>query len=302
MESILRGIVSSTQHKESLKNQLLQRFLASMNRNEVSAVDCTGLFKLYMEWILVSEKPELNKIGHIELVKLAEIKRENFRDFISPNLIIDIFGNSMNSNKAEIAPLIGDIINILKSDGDSENDDGLIRSVTNVAKVHLVHFLRDQGIHLEVAASIGKLYNIQSAAMLPAQPEWQKVTSLVVKLLSGYRCQDSHPVTNVVSIAFVEKADLVSDILSRIWGQSLETRECIEEGLRLFYDIISSSDSYSRPSCALMSFIDKVPSAMMEKALETIIDEKSVTTNYEEGRTVVGLLVNTTLALFFSYR
>ena len=106
------------------------------------------------------------------------------------------------------------------------------------------------------------------------------------------RCKNPHPVTNVVSTSFVEKADLVSDILSRIWGQSLETRACIQESLRLFYVIISTSDSDSRPSCALMSFIDKVPSNMMEKAMETIIDDSNHThIQTEEGRTVVGLLV-----------
>ena len=88
--------------------------------------------------------------------------------------------------------------------------------------------------------------------------------------------------------SFVEKADLVSEILCRIWGQSLEpARECIQESLRLFYVIISSSDSDSRPSCALMSFLDKVPSNMMEKAMESIISETSIQS--EEGQTVVGL-------------
>ena len=118
------------------------------------------------------------------------------------------------------------------------------------------------------------------------------MTSQVVTLLAGYRCKNPHPVTNVVSTNFVEKSDLVSDILSRIWGQSLETRACIQESLRLFYVIISTSDSDSRPSCALMSFIDKVPSNMMEKAMETIIDDSNHThIQTEEGRTVFGLLV-----------
>ena len=150
------------------------------------------------------------------------------------------------------------------------------------------------GIHLDVAASIGKLYSSQPATLLPGSPsDWQKMTSQVVTLLAGYRCKNPHPVTNVVSTNFVEKADLVSDILSRIWGQSLETRACIQESLRLFYVIISTSDSDSRPSCALMSFIDKVPSNMMEKAMETIIDDSNHThIHSEEGRTVFGLLVS----------
>ena len=152
-----------------------------------------------------------------------------------------------------------------------------------------------------MAASIGKLYSSQPATLLPAAPsEWQKMTSLVVKLLAGYRCKNPHPVTNVVSTSFVEKADLVSDILSQIWGQSLETRACIQESLRLFYVIISTSDSDSRPSCALMSFIDKVPSNMMEKAMETIIDDSNHNQIHtEEGRTVVGLLVRIFIGIHY---
>ena len=117
----------------------------------------------------------------------------------------------------------------------------------------------------------------------------QKATNIF--FFDNFRCQDPNPTTGVVSTSFVEKADAVSEILPKIWGQSLESRDCIQEGLRLFYLIISSSsDTYSRPSCALMSFIDKVPSAMMEKAMETIIDPKeSIST--DEGQTVTGLQV-----------
>ena len=287
MESILRGIVSS-EHPEKLKNTLLQRCLASLNHQELSASDCFGLLKLFIEWILTSEKAEWRRKGHEQLVILAKARNDLFRDFITPNQIIDIFGNSINNNKAEIAPLIGEILNLLRFD--CQLEDGQFRSITNVTKAHLVHFLKDQGIHLEVAASIGQLYNTQSQNLLPAQTEWQKVSSLVVKLLANYKCRDPNPVTGVVSTSFVEKADLVSDILAKIWGQSLEAKECMQESLRLFYVIISSSDSDCRPSCALMSFVDKVPSNMMEKAMETIIDEKSSIHN-EEGQTVVGLQV-----------
>ena len=121
---------------------------------------------------------------------------------------------------------------------------------------------------------------------------------MIVNLLSGYRCQDPNPVTGVVSTTFVEEADAVSEILPKIWGQSLESRECIQEGLKFFYGVISSSsDTYSRPSCALMSFIDKVPSAMMEKAMNTIIDPKENLSS-DEGQTVTGLQVGQYNRLF----
>ena len=77
----------------------------------------------------------------------------------------------------------GEILECLDQDDDSLS----VRSVTNVAKSHLVILLKDQGIHLDVAASIGKLYSTtKSTNLLPGQPDWLKTTSLVVNLLSGY--------------------------------------------------------------------------------------------------------------------
>ena len=283
METLFRGILMSS-HPENLKSTLLQKGFESLKTQEINLHEANLLFRLFIEWILKSEKPSLQKSGHVQLVQLAQDYPDYFQDFVTPNVIIEVF--QPQENKAEVAVLIGEIIDLLQSSNKNEEH---LRTITNVAKVHLVHFLKDQGIHLDVAASIGKLYATHYS-LLPNQTDWQKVTCTVVKLLANYRCKKSHPVTNVVSTNFVEKADLVSEILSKIWGQSLESRECIEESLRLFYVIISSSDSDSRPSCALMSFIDKVPSNMMEKALETIIDQKSGIHN-EEGQTVVGLQV-----------
>ena len=283
METLFRGIVMSS-HPENLKSTLLQKGFESLKTQEITQTDANLLFKLFIEWILKTEKASLQKYGHVQLVQLAKDYPDYFQEFITPNVIIEVF--QPQENKAEVAVLIGEIVELLQQNHKNEEH---LRTIVNVAKVHLVHFLKDQGIHLDVAASIGKLYSTHYS-LLPNQTDWQKVTCTVVKLLANYRCKKSHPVTNVVSTNFVEKADLVSEILSKIWGQGLESRECIEESLRLFYVIISSSDSDSRPSCALMSFIDKVPSNMMEKALETIIDQKS-TINNEEGQTVVGLQV-----------
>ena len=74
MESILRGIVSSTQHPDSLKNLLLQKYFSTMNHHDIQSSECVGLLKLYMEWILTSEKPELRKHGHEQLVLLAKAR------------------------------------------------------------------------------------------------------------------------------------------------------------------------------------------------------------------------------------
>ena len=146
MESILRGILSSS-HPEKLKSMMLAKYLNTMDEQiyEISASDCFGLFKLFIGWILTSENSELRKHGHENLVKLAKAKPENFREFISPHQIIEIFSNTnLSTNKSEIAPLIGEILDLLRFDEDFNNADHL-RGITNVAKAHLIHFLKDQG-------------------------------------------------------------------------------------------------------------------------------------------------------------
>ena len=127
MESILRGIVNSD-HPQTLKNQLLLRFFTGLNREGINHGECVDLFKLFIEWILVSERPDLRKIGHEQLVELAKLNKETFREFLKPPVIIGFFNNSVNTNKVEIAPLIGEILDILKSDSDEVNEeDGTLR-------------------------------------------------------------------------------------------------------------------------------------------------------------------------------
>ena len=58
-------------------------------------------------------------------MQLANLKKETFRDFLKPPVIIGFFNNSVNTNKVEIAPLIGEILDILKSD--VHEDDELLR-------------------------------------------------------------------------------------------------------------------------------------------------------------------------------
>lgn len=77
-----------------------------MNHSEMENSDCVGLFKIYFEWILTSEKSELIRLGHEQLVKLAKAKSDVFRDFISPNQIIDLFSNSLNANKVLFANIV----------------------------------------------------------------------------------------------------------------------------------------------------------------------------------------------------
>jgi hypothetical protein len=290
---ILRGIVSSI-HPDLLKATLLGRYFSSMDRSAVK--DCNDLFKLFIEWILDSEdKPELIRHGHEQLVELAKANAAVFRDFVNPNFIIDIFSNSMHSNKAEVAPLIGEILDLLRAEAaaSGEENTAQVRSVTNVAKAHLVHFLRLYGVHLDVASSIGKLYSSQPPTLLPSSPDWSKMASTVIQLLSNYKCEDGNSETGLVSASFVEKADNVSEILRLIWGQSqtAESLFCINETLAQFYNYISSSnDKFSKPSCALLSYVDKVPSAMMEQALQSLMDPRGGTMP-DEGRIVTCITV-----------
>ena len=122
MESILRGIINSD-HPQTLKNQLLLRFFAGLNRSDIHHNECIELFKLFIEWILVSENLNLRKLGHEQLVELANSNKETFRDFLKPPVIIGFFNHSVNTNKVEIAPLIGEILDILKSQNEEENED-----------------------------------------------------------------------------------------------------------------------------------------------------------------------------------
>ena len=291
MESVLRGLVASTDHPDQLKNQFLDRVLSGLKRGEQSRDEATALFRVFLEWILVnSEKPELNLVrrGHEQFVLLANANPDVFRDYVSANLVIDIFNNNQFSNKAEIAPLIGEILSCLEQ----ENDDShTVRSITNVAKTSLAHLLRDQGVHLDVASSIGLVYTA-NPALLPSPNDWMKTTSKVVNLLSTYRCANPNPETGVVSPEFVERVDNVSQILQLIWGQSTEHQN-IQACLREFYCLISTSrDEHEKPSCALMSFVDKLPSAMMEKAMAVLIEDNYAVA-HEEGKTVIGLQVFT---------
>ena len=63
MESILRGIVNSD-HPQTLKNQLLQRFFTGLDRGGINHGECVDLFRLFIEWILVSERPRMCKKIH----------------------------------------------------------------------------------------------------------------------------------------------------------------------------------------------------------------------------------------------
>ena len=87
---------------------------ANLKQSNLTSSDYSGLFKLFFEWILSSDQPNLIQHGHEELISLANRRPDIFRDFINPNLLIDLFTNSMHSNKKDMIILVGEILDLLK--------------------------------------------------------------------------------------------------------------------------------------------------------------------------------------------
>ena len=105
MESLFRGILMS-HHPENLKNQLLLKGFETLQNQSLAQNDCNLLFKLFIEWILSSDKEGiLVKYGHVQLEQVGKNHPGYFRDFITPNVIIEFF-QSGHENKTEIALLI----------------------------------------------------------------------------------------------------------------------------------------------------------------------------------------------------
>ena len=87
---------------------------ANLEQSDLPVCDYLGLFKLFFEWVLSSDQPNLVQHGHEQLTKLANRRPDIFRDFINPNLMIDVFTNTMHSNKKDMILLIGETLDILK--------------------------------------------------------------------------------------------------------------------------------------------------------------------------------------------
>ena len=87
---------------------------ANLEQSDLPVCDYLGLFKLFFEWVLSSDQPNLVQHGHEQLTKLANRRPDIFRDFINPNLMIDVFTNTMHSNKRDMILLIGETLDILK--------------------------------------------------------------------------------------------------------------------------------------------------------------------------------------------
>lgn len=103
--------------------------------------------------------------------------------------------------------------------------------------------------------------------------------------MSGFR----PPENEQDAETFSQMTEEVSQMLPLVWGRS-EAVDGIQECLKAFYVIISTEDSYNKPSCALLHIIDKIPKSFLDLSTKTILEESGQQNG--EAKTVVGLQVN----------
>ena len=90
--------------------------------------------------------------------------------------------------------------------------------LTNVTRNDQVYaFLADQGVQLEVAVAVSRLYSAHPE-VLPHKEKWTEFTLLVVKLMAGY----SSGVTAEDRERFASDSEEVSKMLPLIWGRSVK--------------------------------------------------------------------------------
>lgn len=131
-----------------------------------------------------------------------------------------------------------------------------------------------------MCSAISSLYQ-SHPHVLPPKPEWTKFCIHIITFMAGFRHAD--PPGN-----FFSQTENISKVFPLIWGQS-ESRDGIQECLKAFYSIISSEDSYSAPSCALASVIDKIPQYLLEGATHDLLEDSNLP--HGEARTVLALQV-----------
>ena len=108
----------------------------NLKHSNLTPADYSGLFKLFFEWVLSSNQPNLVQHGHEQIIGLAKRRPDLFKEFINPNLLIDLFTNTMHSNKKDMIILLGEILDILKLPRESEEQQqeelGLSSTSTNL--------------------------------------------------------------------------------------------------------------------------------------------------------------------------
>ena len=106
----------------------------NLKHSNLTPSDYSGLFKLFFEWVLSSNQPNLVQHGHEQIIDLAKRRPDLFKEFINPNLLIDLFTNSLHSNKKDMIILLGEILDILKLPKDSKEEDNDVEDSNTIIK------------------------------------------------------------------------------------------------------------------------------------------------------------------------
>ena len=106
----------------------------NLKHSNLTPSDYSGLFKLFFEWVLSSNQPNLVQHGHEQIIDLAKRRPDLFKEFINPNLLIDLFTNSLHSNKKDMIILLGEILDILKLPKDSKEEENDVEDSNTIIK------------------------------------------------------------------------------------------------------------------------------------------------------------------------
>jgi hypothetical protein len=140
---------------------------ANMSETPMAPAACIPLFRLFEEWILVSDNPMLVQFGHEQFrcdvsssysdmstsdVSMSNVSTSNvslcralaerhvsvFYDFINPNLVIDVFTNPIHTSKVELVRFVSDLLDLLHGPHQQLWEHAeLRRSIVNVTRSHL---------------------------------------------------------------------------------------------------------------------------------------------------------------------
>jgi len=97
-------MANANANSPELRRALLAKMLGTgaLYDSVTSPAEVSALLRLFLEWLLQedSEQSHLVSHGRDQFIRLARLRPAEFRDhFVNPNLVIDIFNNSMYSNK-----------------------------------------------------------------------------------------------------------------------------------------------------------------------------------------------------------
>ena len=123
----------------------------------------------------------------------------------------------------------------VKDDNEPQPSDMCRRTTVNVSKGHLLKLFMDPGTDGVIAASVAHLYATHQE-VLPNKTDHGRLTKAVIDLLARFR----PPESETLSVDFMAKSDVISKILTLVWGRTDEI-DSVRDCLRHFYETISSN-------------------------------------------------------------